>query len=239
MYPNHTKGSGHMEDRWKNVDEDLRNIKITSTKNNELVSIGKYSQKLECIGIGTDAAVFKQRYEPSFAFKVYAEDKLYKLEAEFLVYQKLGKSEWFPVLFGRGPNYIVISYEEGMTLYDCLRTGTHIPYRVLKDVEKARDYCLRKGLNPRDIHLKNILLQNGKAKLIDVSEYIHPGNDYRWNYLKQGYEEYYDLIDGKKIPLWIIESVRLLYQQSADQSFDFQEFTTKLVNKFKSFLSVK
>ncbi|QOR68266.1 serine/threonine protein kinase [Cytobacillus suaedae] len=228
-----------MEDRWKAVDEDLRKIKITSTKNNELVTIGQFSQNLECIGVGTDAAVFKLRHEPTLAFKVYAEDKLSKLETEFLVYQKLGKSEWFPALFGRGHNYLVISYEEGMTLYDCLRTGSHIPKQVLMDVEEARNECLRKGLNPRDIHLKNILLQKGRAKLLDVSEYMYPGNDYRWNYLKQGYEEYYGLIDGKKIPLWIIESVRLLYQQSADQSFDFKEFTTKLVNKFKNFLSVK
>lgn len=228
-----------MENSWKVVDEDLRKIKITSTKNNELVTIGHYTKNLECIGVGTDAAVFKQRLEPTLAFKVYAEDKLNKLEAEFQVYQKLEKSEWFPVLYGRGHNYLVISYEEGMTLYDCLRTGTHIPKQVVTDVEEARKNCISKGLNPRDIHLKNILLQKGRAKLLDVSEYLNPGNDNRWDYLKQGYEEYYYLIDRKKIPLWIIESARLLYQQSADHSFDFQEFTTKLVNKFKTFLSVK
>lgn len=218
------------------VDEELRRLKITSTKNNELVTIGEYTQNLSCIGVGTDAAVFQLRIEPSIAFKVYAEDKINTLEAEFQVYQMLGKSEWFPVLYGRGINYLVISYEEGMTLYDCLRTGTHIPKQVLIDVEEARNDCLRKGLNPRDIHLKNVLLQNGRAKLLDLSEYMKPGNDRRWDYLKQGYEEYYELIDGKRIPFWVIESVRRLYNQSAGQSFNFQEFTSKLV---KNFLSVK
>jgi predicted Ser/Thr protein kinase len=227
-----------MENSWKVADEDLRKIKITSTKNNELVKIGEYTSNLTCIGVGTDAAVFQLNLDPSIAFKVYAEDKFNKLETESQVYQKLRESEWFPTLYGRGPNYLALSYEKGMTLYDCLRYGVHIPKQVLSDVEVARTECIQKGLNPRDIHLKNILLQDGRAKLLDVSEYMEEGNDRRWDYLKQGYEEHYELIDGKKIPHWIIESVRLLYQQTSDQSFDFKEFTTKLVYKFKGFLNI-
>ena len=59
-----------------------------------------------------------------------------------------------------------------MTLFDCVLQGIHIPEQVINDVEDAREYVRNKGLNPRDIHLKNILLQNGRAKILDVSEYI-------------------------------------------------------------------
>ncbi|MCB8817474.1 RIO1 family regulatory kinase/ATPase domain-containing protein [Desulfosporosinus shakirovi] len=87
--------------------------------------------------------------------------------------------------YGRGFDFLVIRFEEGITLYDCLLKGIHIPKQVIEDVDNAINYVLGKGLNPRDIHLKNILLQEGKAKLLDVSEYMKPGNDKRWEYLKE------------------------------------------------------
>ena len=69
-------------------------------------------------------------------------------------------------------NYLVLSFEEGITLYDCLLQGIPIPKQAIKDVDDAREYVRQKGLNPRDIHLKNVFLQNGRAKIIDVSEYV-------------------------------------------------------------------
>ena len=69
--------------------------------------------------------------------------------------------------------------------------------RLFKMSIDAREYVRQKGLNPRDIHLKNIFLQNGRAKIIDVSEYVQPGNDLRWEYLKKAYDQYYHLIEGK------------------------------------------
>ena len=128
---------------------------------------------------------------------------------------------------------MVISYEEGMTLYDCLLKGIHIPKQVLKDVDDARRYAFDRGLNPRDIHLKNILLHNGRAKIVDVSEYLKPGNDKRWEYLKEGYQEYYHLIDGKALPHWIIETVRKWYNQTPCESFKVHDFVKELVLIFR------
>src|SRR5690606_26217314 len=47
---------------------------------------------------------------------------------------------------------LVLSYEEGKTLFDCILEGIHIPEQVIQDVEEAREYARSKGLNPRDIH---------------------------------------------------------------------------------------
>ena len=39
--------------------------------------------------------------------------------------------------------------------------------------------------------------KNGRAKIIDVSEYVQPGNDLRWEHLKKAYDQYYHLIEGE------------------------------------------
>jgi hypothetical protein len=92
----------------------------------------------------------------------------------------------------------------------------------------------KKDLNPRDIHLKNIILQNGRAKLLDVSEYIQPGNDYRWEHLREAYVSYYHLVDGKSVPFWLIETIRKWYNQR-NHSFssyeEFMNFVLKLIKK--------
>jgi hypothetical protein len=87
--------------------------------------------------------------------------------------------------------------------------------------------------NPRDIHLKNILLHEGRAKIVDVSEYMKPGNDKRWEYLKEGYLKHYHLIDGKAIPHWILEAVRKWYNQTPSENFKVYDFTKELLLLFQ------
>ena len=103
----------------------------------------------------------------------------------------------------------------------------------IQDVYNARAFASDRGLNPRDIHLKNILMHEGRAKIIDVSEYIKPGNDKRWEYLKEGYLKYYHLIDGKAIPHWIIETVRKWYNQTPSESFNVHDFMKELILLFR------
>jgi len=218
---------------WNIAEKELRKIKISSNKNNELVTVDGHSAAFECIGVGTDAAVFRFSNEPKYAFKVFSNDKIDKIKIESEVYLKLGYSEYYPEYFGNGSNFLVISHEDGVTLYDCLLKGIHIPNQVIQDVDAARMYAVEKGLNPRDIHLKNILLHEGRAKILDVSEYMNPGNDKRWEYLKEGYHEHYHLIDGKALPHWIIETVRKWYNQTHSESFKVQDFAKELVLLFR------
>lgn len=210
--------------KWDFAAKELSKVIVISNGKNELVTVKGNLDKFECIGLGTDAAVFRHAYAPRYAFKVFSNDKLEKIELENKVYLKLSNSEYFPVYYGRGFNFLVISYEEGITLYDCLLKGIHIPKQVIQDVDNARDYVLNRGLNPRDIHLKNILLHEGRAKLLDVSEYMKPGNDNRWEYLKEGYNQHYHLFDGKALSYWIIESARIWYNQEKVGSFNVQDF---------------
>jgi len=81
--------------------------------------------------------------------------------------------------------------------------------------------------------LVQILLHEGGAKILDVSEYMKQGNDNRWEYLKEGYTDHYHLIDGKAIPHWIIETVRKWYNQTKPDSFNFKDFVQELAIFFR------
>lgn len=216
-----------MEKEWRYAEKLLSNIKVSSNPNNQPVTIYGNDRQLKCIGVGTDAAVFQYIHMPAYAFKLFADDKLDKIQMEAKVYEKLGSTPYFSTCYEASERYLVISYEPGMTLYDCLQQGVHIPPQVILEVDQAREYARNQGLNPRDIHLKNILLQDGNAKVIDVSEYLLPGDDNRWEHLKKGYEEYYHLIDGRSIPSWLLETVRKSY--NARQSTAIEDFFKDLM----------
>lgn len=218
-----------MESDWIKAIDSLSKIKVYSNPNNEPVTINGDADDIKCIGIGTDAAVFQSLSAPAYAFKLYAKDKINKVKVEANVYQILGDSPFFPTCFASYDEYLVLSYEKVKTLFDCILQGIHIPEQVVKDVEVAREYVRNKGLNPRDIHLKNIILQNGRAKIIDVSEYTMSGNDFRWEHLKKGYEQYYHLIDGNSVPFWLVETIRKWYNNRVDNSSSYEEFTKNIL----------
>ncbi|WP_336046638.1 serine/threonine protein kinase [Solibacillus ferritrahens] len=217
-----------MMKEWEKDISSLSKIKVYSNPNNQPVTIIGDADNLKCIGVGTDAAVFQSHSVPAYAFKLYAQDKVEKVKMEAKVYQHLGDSPYFPTCYASSDEYLVLSYEEGKTLFDCILQGIHIPQQVVNEVEDAREYVRSKGLNPRDIHLKNILLQNGKAKIIDVSEYIQSGNDFRWEHLKKGYDQYYHLIEGNSVPFWLVATIQKWYNQRRENSFSYEEFTKSI-----------
>ncbi|HWL23121.1 MAG TPA: serine/threonine protein kinase [Ureibacillus sp.] len=202
-----------MGNDWEVAIDSISKVSIYSNPNNDPVTICGCTNNLKCIGIGTDAAVFQSLDAPNYAIKKYAIETINKVKIEKEVYTIIGNSPYFSTCYAAYEDFLVLKFEEGITLYDCLLQGIHIPQQVIDDVENAREYIRCKGLNPRDLHLKNILLQNGRAKILDVSEYLQPGNDFRWEHLKEGYKKYYSLIDGHPVPLWLVEKVRKLYHQ--------------------------
>lgn len=215
---------------WEKAAHALEGITVTAQPDNEPVVIEGMAEGLRCVGIGTDAAVFQPLDAPGYAFKLYATGKEDKLKAEAEVYRQLGESSYFSTCFEATERWLVLKFEEGLTLFDCLLQGVHVPEQAVRDVEAAREYVREQGLNPRDIHLKNILLLNGRAKLLDVSEYIKPGNDFRWEHLKKAYDEYYPVFDGKPVPFWLLDTIRKWYHHWTRYSASFDEFM-RIVSK--------
>ncbi|GEN34210.1 serine/threonine-protein kinase [Aneurinibacillus danicus] len=214
---------------WEQAVPLIERLKVTTDGGNELVRVASVPEELSCVGRGTDAAVFVHANHPRYAFKVYAVGREEKLKDEERAYRMLGENPYFPHFYGKGQNFIVLSYEQGMNLYDCLISGTYIPRSVVKQVDEAIDYARERGLNPRDIHLKNIILQDGEIKLIDVSEYVREGNDRRWEHLKEGYRLFYRFISHKKIPRPVIEFVKKRYEKQKGAGFTVKSFGFSLL----------
>jgi hypothetical protein len=148
----------------------------------------------------------------------------WKCEVEYSIYQQLKDCKTYATCYEKGSRFLKLSYEKGPTLYQCLEQGVVINPEVIEEVESAREFARKQGLNPRDIHLGNVIFQDGHAKIIDVSEYRKSGNDYRWEHLVEGYYKFYSFIEGRKIPTFLLETVKKLYKQEEE----LERFFTKL-----------
>src|SRR5699024_9407385 len=109
-----------MENDWDKAAKSLAKITVTSQPNNEPVTISGNTDKLKCKSVGTDAAVFQSLYVPIYVFKKYAKDKLSKVKEEAYVYEIIGGSSFFPNYFASYDDFLVLSHEEGKTLFDCI-----------------------------------------------------------------------------------------------------------------------
>ncbi|MCM3785172.1 serine/threonine protein kinase [Neobacillus mesonae] len=221
---------------WLKADSLLSQIEIIGNAENDLVSIEGKTEGLECIGVGTDAAVFVMPDLPQYAFKVYSQQALSKKNIEKEVYDKLKGSPYFATCYGDGNNYLVLSFEDGPTLQDCLTLGVPVPEQVILDVEDARRYVRSVGLNPRDIHLKNVLNQNGRGKVLDVSEYVKDGDDQRWDHLVWAYYNVYPRFNEIKVPAWVMESVKKWYNRRYKPSMNLEDFSSRIVRLFNKLM---
>ncbi|SFS44884.1 hypothetical protein [Marininema halotolerans] len=217
---------------WEPIKPLIAKVEVSSKPGNQPVSVTFIPEELEVIGIGTDAVVVRHHSFPTIAFKVYVEEEIDTCQDEYEVYQRLQGSSFFPTCYDRDHRVLVLSYEEGLTLYDCLVQGIPIPETVLEEVAEARRYIKEIGLNPRDMHLKNVLLQEGHAKVLDVSEYNQPGDDGRWDHLVQGYELFYSFLEGRRIPVWLIERVKGAYLDQIGEEFSLVEFGRSFLQFF-------
>jgi hypothetical protein len=216
------------------VDQSLRQIRIRAHASNEAVTIEWLPPVLRLVGYGTDAVVVHHPKLPDHVFKVYAPETVALVDDEYHCYQQLAGSDFFPVCAGRGDFYLVLSYEPGPTLYECLVQGIPVEEQVIADVEAARRYARHIGLHPKDIHLKNVLVQDGRAKILDVSKYVLPGDDDPvWENLAEGYRRFYPLIQGRRIPVWVIERAKRIYKASPEQ-FSLDAFAARMLTVLRA-----
>ncbi|HEV8627797.1 MAG TPA: serine/threonine protein kinase [Acidimicrobiia bacterium] len=212
------------------VEELLRRIRIRACPSNEPVIIEHIPAPLRLLGRGTDAVAVQHPGLPERAFKIYAPETMSCLADEYQAYGQLAGSPYFAACLGRGDFYLVLSYEAGPTLYECLVQGIPVPEQAMADVEVARDYARQVGLHPKDIHLKNVLLQGDRARILDVSKYVAPGDEDRvWEHLAEGYRRFYPLIRGRRIPVWVIEMVKRRYKAQPKEQFSLDVFGAKML----------
>ncbi|WP_281658427.1 serine/threonine protein kinase [Halobacillus sp. Cin3] len=168
----------------------------------------------ELIGKGRSASVFRIR-ETGIAVKVFypGYEKLAEVEAG--VYEKLDNHEFFPAFYGKGDDFIVMEYVEGITFYDCLVKGIPITEDMINRVDAALAFACQIGLNPSDTHLKNIMLTpDGQVKVIDVVRFTQDFECPQWQDLKKAYRTLYRRkFAPKKYPVFFIEFIIRLYRR--------------------------
>lgn len=211
-------------------ESELNQTQFQLMPDNQLIHIQFIPQGYTIVGIGTDAVILQHPSESNYVFKIFSPHNLHPMHNEYLAYQKIGTSPYFSKCYYKGARFLVLRFEEGPTLYKCLLEGIFIPEQIIDDVESACVHAREAGLNPRDIHLKNIILQNDRAKLIDISEYVQPGSDLRWMHLVEAYRQFYPLIRGKKIPHHLIETVKKFYSTQVKDDLWVKKSRNKLMS---------
>ncbi|KOO50667.1 serine/threonine protein kinase [Priestia koreensis] len=144
----------------------------------------------KCLGVGNYAAVFMNNQYPDWVVKVYArEEEAAELEAD--VYKQIGPHPAYSELIYQSKHYLILKRLRGITLYDALHRAVRIPKQVIEDVEEALQYARKKGLTPCDVHGKNVMMENGRGYVVDVSDFYLEKEDRKWRDLSKAYYKLY------------------------------------------------
>lgn len=192
---------------------DLANSVVYMMKGSRVV-LAEKDDRLRLIGEGRSA----------FAFRISGTDLVLKVffppferiaaeEAE--IYKELKGNPFFPTLYDSGCNYLVIDYVQGTTLFNCLVKGIPIASRHIKEVDDALQLAREKGLNPSDIHLRNIIVTpKGDVRLIDVARFRQTKKCSQWDDLKIAFYKFYKHKRfPKKVPEYAMNLVAFFYKK--------------------------
>ena len=173
-------------------------------------------EDLSLVGRGRSACVFRVKNTDK-VIKVFPPKFQYIARREGEIYESLGQMPQFPSIYETGENYIVIDYIMGWTLFECLNKGIKINERQVEEIDHALQLSREMGLNPSDIHLRNILITpDQEIKVIDVARFKQTVPCRQWHDLKVAYFRYYhSRYFPKKIPSGIIEAIGILYKRNA------------------------
>lgn len=191
--------------------QELAKSVVISDKKNRLL---RYDDALTLVGTGRSAFVFRIEAS-SKAIKVFFPEFTYIAKEEADIYKALQDISYFPTIYDAGPNYIVMDYIEGRTLFECVNQGFPITPEHIDEIDLALSMALERGLNPSDIHLRNIFITaTNEIKLIDVARFRQTKDCTQWSDLKAVYSHYYTKrYFPKKIPATVMNTVAFFYKK--------------------------
>lgn len=186
---------------------------VTFEQHGQDTRVTAYHPDLELHGIGRSAAVFRIK-ATRLVIKVFFPGYTHIAGEEAVIYRKLEGLSQFPSLYEAGPNYIVIDYIEGKTLFECLIEGIWIDPAYIKQVDGALVAARRLGLTPSDVHLRNLILTpEGRIYLIDLARFRQGQQiDHQWEDLKRMYRLYRLRFMPKRYPERLLNGVAYLYR---------------------------
>ncbi|PKG21625.1 protein kinase family protein [Niallia nealsonii] len=181
---------------------------------NKSYSESKKHSDLQLIGKGRSAYCFKIKHT-DVCLKVFFEKYEHLAKEEGEIYETVKGIPYFPKVYEIGKNYLVMDYIEGTTLFDCLIEGIVISENHIKETDYAISLSKEKGLNPSDIHLKNIILtKDNGIKIIDLARFRQQKKCKQWHDLKTAfYKIYQKRYFPKKVSKYILHTIRILYKR--------------------------
>lgn len=190
---------------------------VVINKKNRLVN---YDDSLKHIGTGRSAFVFKIKASNK-AIKIFFPEFTYIAKEEAEIYELLQNISYYPSIHDAGSNYIVMDYIEGFTLFDCVSQGKFIAPNHIKEIDYALSLAKSRGLNPSDIHLRNLFITtNGEIKIIDVARFRQKKKCEQWHDLKRAYYRFYrKRFFPKKISSIYLNIVAFLYKKGLLPSY--------------------
>ncbi|WP_026582164.1 lipopolysaccharide core heptose(II) kinase RfaY [Bacillus sp. J33] len=197
----------------KSYKELAKSVKYFRTRN--WTRLLEKDDALEFIGAGRSAFAFRIK-ETDLVLKVFFPEFKRIAQEEADIYKALPDHPYFPSLYDNGENYIVIDYVEGLTLFDCLAKGIPIEEDKINEIDEALKLAREQGMNPSDIHLRNIILtSDGHIKIIDVARFKQTKECTQWDDLKHAFYKFYKKkYFPKKIPVFIMNLIAALYKRN-------------------------
>lgn len=192
----------------------LPELSLQSINPNDPIVVQNVPLPWILLGSGNYASVLCHPDFPEFAIKIYAKGKL-GIKEEIEVYEKLGIHPAYSQCYYSCNNFLILKRLKGETLYNCLNKGIFIPPSVINDIDEALEYARHQGLNPHDVHVKNVMMLNGKGVIVDVSDFYKNEPCYLWEDFKKTYFKIYLPMFGKfHIPIsdFLLNSIRKGYR---------------------------
>ncbi|MDE5415805.1 protein kinase family protein [Alkalihalobacterium chitinilyticum] len=183
-------------------------------KSGNKIEVVNYDIDLRLVGVGKSAAVFNIN-STGLALKVFHPLFHHLAVEEAEIYRSLEQIPYYPTLHESGSNYIVIDLIEGSTLYQCLNQGIEVSDQIIYEVDHALMLARDKGLNPSDVHLKNIFITtSGNIMIVDVARFKQVQYCPKWTDTKKAFFKYYQKgIIPKKMPTILLDTIGTLYRK--------------------------
>ncbi|MGG1571828.1 serine/threonine protein kinase [Fictibacillus sp. NRS-1165] len=196
------------------AEELTQEARIISRNPGDPVEVLYAPEPWKLLGCGNYAAVFVHPEYPHLVVKIYGRNHEELLE-EISVYRQLGEHQGYSQCYGYGERHLILKRIKGITLYDCLHKGVKIPEKVIRDVDEALRYAQKRGLFPRDVHGKNVMISEGRGIIVDVSDFCKNEECYKWSDLRKAYYKIYLPFFYRfplRVPYPVLNGIRIGYR---------------------------
>jgi predicted Ser/Thr protein kinase len=178
------------------------------------IQVKQHHEDLTLIGTGRSACVFRIK-DTNRVIKVFPKEFAHIAKEEADIYSLLTNISYFPSIYETGPNFLTMDYIKGETLFQCVNKGIHIDEEHINKVDHILEEVRKLGLNPSDIHLRNIMITpDDQIKMIDVARFNQKKHDNQWDDLKNAYYRFYKHpLFPKSLPVYLLNFIAALYKK--------------------------